>query len=305
MYLKKILHPELILNRRGSPQFRKLYQNFLLQFTVNKNNKVLTTTELVSNYNPIVLTHLLVCKEFQHQMPTVFYTTQDFIDAVGMIDKKIPLDMLPDDFFGYFAFPDNSVTDHDGQIVHGAYVQVGLSQNINCQVPFGKKALVISYHCSPNGLDGSLGKIVTELKEEFISKLLAQISYEQFLNAGNAKVVGLPVPDVSQREKFCRLIVNLVLYVTAKNSAIQVLKPMGNANLSNRQVRRIKKENGGKINLCTLPVQLVNFDYSSRRQYHVDGTLVHGHLRWQRSGKGFKEHKLIWIAEHERKYRAS
>lgn len=50
------------------------------------------------------------------------------------------------------------------------------------------------------------------------------------------------------------------------------------------------------------PIVRVGYSFHNKR-WHVDSTMVSGHFRWQPYGPGLKQVKLIWIEEHERKYK--
>lgn len=66
--------------------------------------------------------------------------------------------------------------------------------------------------------------------------------------------------------------------------------------------KKAKKLKAFARNHCLFDVINVGYSYHNRL-YHVDGTQVSGHFRWQPYGPGMTKVKLIWIEEHERKYK--
>jgi len=101
--------------------------------------------------------------------------------------------------------------------------------------------------------------------------------------------------QLSMDKDFLALIAKTLLYI---NSAEPDLKPEPVVPCLSKKPKKIRHHWEDHS-----PYEVINVGYSFHgRRYHIDGTTVAGHFRWQPCGPVKSEVRLIWIDEHERKY---
>ncbi len=101
-------------------------------------------------------------------------------------------------------------------------------------------------------------------------------------------------------EEIIEYAVKSVIYIFSANPDLREYKPLPTGkDLVRRERDRNTTENekNGKW-----PMMLVGYDWKKPKTYHVDGTTVSGHFRWQPCGKNREDVKLIWIDEHHRSF---
>lgn len=92
-------------------------------------------------------------------------------------------------------------------------------------------------------------------------------------------------------------LINTLIYIYSKDPEIEELRPI--KLYDKKELASLSFEK--KVNLCTIPVTLVNFSYHGK-VFSKNKTSVRPHLRWQQCGVGRKETKLIWVKEHTRTF---
>ncbi len=307
--LAEILHPEIVLGRRGEENTISEYKFAL--------NKIKFTSEGWETELPMALAnsplmhHFLLTKKFVDERPPVYRLGKDFASVLADIDNDIPVDKLPQNFFGYISLPRGAVTDDTGD-VYGAYVFIGDAKYTALHPSnYGQRIMWISTVGDSGKVDGErdfsvshlLMKPVGSFDEMFLSLPLSDDNLMESSLLGPGEMIlkkEVSKKDVDQRLRATRCIVNAVLYIHSLEPNIDHLKPMSNLTHGDRKKVRAT---GRHINLCTIPVIAVNWSYKKERIYGMDETWRREHTRWQRCGPQFSQIKLVTIRGHAVKYK--
>jgi hypothetical protein len=308
MRIKKVVHPEIVIDKRGDVDVREAYKVFMEGIGYVEGEGYYTKNPLWQALDPNLKEHFLFCWKFKQERPPVYYVPKDFAEAISRIDRDIPVDLLPKRFFGYFAFADGSVFDESDE-VQGAYVYVGPPEETSIKLGLLETAstcLWISYCCKTTapsdhfpGLPPlnipAVGRLLVELKPEKIAEMLQNLKIEDYLMGTSRNL-----DPKSERNVVYRTLVNLVLYVHSVDA--DLLKTPTHSHLSNRE-RSQRAQSGKPINECMVPLTLISWNYKKPVLYQKDSTVVGTHPRFQRCGPGFMQVKLIWVKEHVRVFK--
>jgi len=63
------------------------------------------------------------------------------------------------------------------------------------------------------------------------------------------------------------------------------------------------KQAGSTVNLCTIPVFAINWNYKREKIYGIENTWRREHTRWQRYGPNLSQIKLVTVKGHEVKFK--
>lgn len=341
MRLRKVLHPEIVLNRRGGDQLeRDFYQKILKEVVILPKGFACTgTAELVDpNYRSL----FCLAKRYTVERPKNYFIPKDFSEALARIDREIPIDRLPDRWFGYFQFAEGAVWDDEEPIV-GAYVFLGPAEETCVESAYyGKKALWISYvnEMPPQGIqrrrefaaeskgeddaimlmqnphDGhghlyglpACARLLIVLDEEqakgTLTKMLEGVpTTDVGLITGDGRVESIYSPKESDIAKRNIVFRILVNAVLYINSVDpDLINAPTTGHLSDTKKKQLE-QSSKPVNECTLPVTVVSYSYHRERYFTVDETWVDTFPRWQRCGPGFTQVKLIWVKPHKRVYK--
>lgn len=315
MKLSKLIHPETALGLRGNRFLMESYKTFLRDVQFEKGRGYSINNPAWEYLDDNQKEHLLMAWKFKRERPPVYYVPKDFTEALGRLDREVPVDLLPKRWFGYIAFADGAVFD-DTEEVQGAYVYIGPGDETCLKhEDYGMTALWISYVCkdslantrvacelikSPNGYMLteflSVCRLLTELQSAKVQVLMDAVETKDRPGLGAPK----PILGKGSRELVYRTIVNTVLYINSIDA--DLIKAPSTNHLSHGQ-RKKRRDEGKPINECTVPITLVSWNYRRPVNYSVDSTWIDTYPKWQRCGEGFKSIKLIWVTPHERKYK--
>jgi len=96
---------------------------------------------------------------------------------------------------------------------------------------------------------------------------------------------------------FIKFVLKCLVYIDSGDPDLRDYKaPKNDKNIKGRSWVRANKNNS------LLDMTLVGYNHKKNNLRHVDSSIVSGHYRWQRCGKGFSKVKLVFIEEHNRKY---
>ena len=316
MKLKNYMHPEMVLGLRGSKKLNLYYAsalNVLSLERVNVDGQVKTllnanlsrlprdfTDEIVAYFeqafnDSISLNHLSLIKLFFAEKGDIYHFPKDFAKTLSSINKKIPINNMPDDFVAYFNLPEGSLF-YDGASVRGCYVYVG-EPKWEVQIKDGSSYKGRCLFVSGVMNDFTVSKFVSPLEG-----LTPDDLYKGLLEQGLVKDAASKDPSVvdhSSRASLISFVVNACLYINSMDNNIALLKPENKLKHRERDAQR-------KVcpveNETSMPVKVVSWDYHTGRQFNVDGTTVQTHMRWQRCGPEHSQIKLVWVKEHERTY---
>lgn len=258
-------------------------------------------TILTGTVDENALSHLGIARKFQTDRPKIYYVGKDFAQAMSGIDREIPADRMPKNFFGYIAFGKDALKD-ESHFVEGVYTFIGPADQVGAGKHYGSGTVVwLSYVPQPSeeGMYPFFAKALFPLIPERISQIVGQVGFSKDATLlGNATV---PEHVEREREKIYRAVINTVLYIHSQDPDLRKLRP--EKELSHTQRKRLREVGGDTVD-CSVPVVLVSWDYKQKRGIHVDSTWVDTHPRWQRCGPGNSQIKLVWVKEHERRYKS-
>ena len=131
MKLSKVINIELALDRRGKAPLREMYREVLPWFRWIEN---LETYEVYPDRShPKLIEFVLKDMNIMHHMGMVkrviqekagnYYFPKEFLKALSKLDRGIPFDYLPEQFWGYFEFADNAIGD-DANIDNHIYAVI-------------------------------------------------------------------------------------------------------------------------------------------------------------------------------------
>jgi hypothetical protein len=287
MRIDRILHPEIVLGKRGDKRLIQFYKTCFPQIELTPEGYACGLE--VRQFDENLRDHAILTHKFRQSGSKVFYCGKDFIQVLSKIDKEIPLQFMPQKFLGYLAFPEETVFDGEEEI-QGAYVYVGEGKGTTLKKEdWDKKIIWISY--VGKNLN-SITRLCAELTEDKMSEISTRYEMADY---NVSEVIKGSVPG--SRELVYRLVANLVLYINSADPDLIGLKTM---HLESKTQRNKAEARGEIINECTLPITLLSWNYKREINYSKESTWVETHPRWQRCGSGFTQIKLIWVKAHER-----
>jgi len=300
MRLTKILLPEIIKGTRGPEDAIRFYEKMTGMIDeVGPHGLRVNDTRLAQSFDQVMQSNFALAWKYKNQGARTYHIGRDFANAMVNVKKEIPLDLLPERFFAYFSFPENTFTDVEEGAVAGGFIFIGdrsetiIRENANLDYGPMKKVVWINYiipakhpakENAPFTLDMKCAGLVMPLDEGIQKALEAP----QLPNVGEAPT------------EVCRAFINLAIYINSLNPDVLPTKPIQDQSNSKRKEFYTKH---GVANHCTVPVTFVSWNYKKPVTYSVDSTMVSSHFRWQRCGPGFSQVKLILIDEHERHFK--
>lgn len=297
MRFNKILHPEIIMDRRGEDITRELYKQIFEQIKIT--GKGYLCQKDIHDMDANTREHFLLTYKFKQNKGRVYHSGADFLKAMSKISKELPVDLLPNDFLGYFSFADETIYDEADEI-QGAYVYIGKgSETPVFPEHHQKKIIWISYV----GKDPQIvGRLLVQALPEKIEEICKKYVQEDFnLNfKGDYQKILPNTNKLKERNNVFSTIINLVLYVNSIDCDLIHLPNMQNIS-GNQRLKMFRK--GQNVNECTLPVTLVSWNYTSEKSYEKESTWVETFPRWQRCGPQLSQIKLIWVTAHERYFK--
>jgi hypothetical protein len=272
MRIDHVLNPEVVLGRRGSQDAIDFYRGVLNGFKIDQVDRNETRFELdatqmnQSTYEflhealaekrfdtGLIAEHVCLVQKFVKEKRPTYYLPKEFCQALSVVEKSIKTSYLPDEFLAYFAFPKDYIKTTEGHSVNGGYIYLGSDPKLPLDLNSGDRFIVVSYVFTTvgNGDNPGLGRFNVPVQDGLtISECLhAYLHAEISARGDDAKEVLL----ISQ------ILLNAALYVTYEDEQVWNLRPTGNK--TGRQKQETLRENKGVHNLCTIPVQLVNFHY--------------------------------------------
>lgn len=136
MRFGRTLHPEIVLNKRGSKQAREFYSLAMNMIDITPGGVAFKAQDTMSAIvaeglarDPVFLRFTANCKIFKERNAPVYHIGREFLQALQKIDREIPVDLLPEKFSAYFSFSNNTVFDDDAA-VEGGYVSIDRGRNL-------------------------------------------------------------------------------------------------------------------------------------------------------------------------------
>jgi len=283
MRLTKVLLPEVIKGSRSSglPTIDSIYRDVdLIKF--NKDGICVPETLFEEKHRGWCDFLVQAKKHLVEKAPT-YHICREFGEALlNLKSKEIVSDLLPENFFAYISFPTDLIKGFQG-----AYVYLGINDDTT---PFlrkyrGKKIIWISFVGDFNQ-EGAYHRKFNFYLEQLEGKTIEEI--EDFY--------GQHEDNFFERGALGNLIINTLLYLNSQCPEVLDLMPSFNAPVSKQKSHTVKNH----LNLCTISVKAINWDYSSTKVFHDSKIWVDGFLAWRRCGPRHSQIKLSWISEHEK-----
>ena len=288
MRLTKILHPEIITDRRGPVTLRKIYRQALSQIEFVAETGGVIVPTLVLESDPVNQRAMTLMRRWQLDNGKVYHVSKDFLLALAGVERGVSLDYLPQRFVGYVSFADRTIYD-DTHEVEGAYVYLGPARYAGLKDVSEKRVLWVVYICSGGAV---IASVSIPLKQgETIEDLMRTVCLEC---EGS-----IPILNKRKNALVYNTVVNVVMYLHSQEPNVQRLPAVHE--ISNRKASELALKTGLR-NECTVPVTFVNWNYAGQRVYTAEKTWVETFPRWQPCGVGLAQVKLIWVRAHERVY---
>jgi hypothetical protein len=296
-----ILHPEMILNKRGPEFARSFLKSALDMIEVRKGGVYFEAHDPTSHFiaeslhrDKVFLRCLTTCKIFRDQKPPIYHIGRDFLQTLQKIDREIPVDILPEKFLAYFQFAENAIFDDDG-VVEGGYICIDRGINLGMTESLqDKRVLSFTYLCQPK-VEGmsAFASMTVELDAKKISELSSGIIVEDHL-LGETRTP----EQIEKRNNVFRALLNATIYLFSEDPVLEKTRPFREMGFSVKEMKR----RGLIINETLVPITFINREYTRPRERHVDATWVESFPRWQRCGPNFSKVKLVFVTAHERRF---
>lgn len=277
MRFNKIIHPEIVLDRRGPLETRKVYKDFFTNLKLNLKIK-----------DNVLQGHAITCSYFRSYGGVVYHVPERFSDSLLRLEKDISTSFFPKKLNCFFSFASEKFIEN-GDYYVGAYVL--RNEKYDNNHPF----FMISFVTSKNYIYNfdypfSFSEGLT------IDQVIKNVDEYKYLQG---MTLGLDRGFSELRKKLVRLVFNLSIFLNSEGADFFSLPPMINESNTKKKKYEAKHEH---VNECTLPIVLLNRNFHEGRQYSIDKTIVNSFPRWQPFGEKFSKIKLIWVKSHERKF---
>ena len=293
MRFNKILHPEILMGKRGDSFLRKFYEKTAHDIDLRDDGRGgMGINALVMQLDRSQQRSLALMQRWRKDQGGVYHVNRDFLEALARVERGISMKYLPERFVGYISFADGAVFDESDEI-EGAYVFIGpakytMLKDVSSQRVFWCAYLTKDYK--------AVGTTICDIVDgETLDDLMRRVGQDD-----NPKY-RIGAEDFSQRARVFNTVLNCCMYI--HSSEPDVRRVLSSEKLTNKKISEIKTRTGIR-NDCTLPVTFLNWNYARQRQYTVDSTWIDTFMRWQPCGPGLSQIKLIWVAAHERHYKA-
>jgi hypothetical protein len=295
MHLHKVLTPEIVLGTRGDASRIRHYDMILREIVKVGPGIHAKDSLFIATMDEITLQHYAAAWKFKHDQGRVYLIGRDFAQAIYKMGKDIPLDRLPEKFFAYLSFPENTLT-QDGRAVKGGFIYVGPGEGASAHTAMpGQKVLWINY-------DFELPHHIQQRPDAFTFTSVVNfiMPVDQSLTHMINTAPLYPEADGKGDSAILRTFLNLAVYIHSLDPDLIPTRPAQQQ--TNKQRKQFHKTYG-VTNHCTVPVTFVSWNYKQPKIFNIDSTVVMSHFRWQRCGPGFSQVKLVLIKEHERHFK--
>jgi hypothetical protein len=300
--LTRVLTPELVLGTRGSDQDIKFYKQYLND--ISKVGPGMECGPITQRMDEITQTHMALCWKFRKQGGgKVFHIGREFAHAMAGIEKDIPVDRLPDKFFAYLSFPENTFTQFESSPVMGGFIFIGPAkettmrqgQNQEYNATLDTKVVWLNYECA---VPESVKRTNPGVRLWQTAKFMMGLG--DGTRAALELAPHLPNSDRASTD-VARAFINLALYIHSADPQLLPTRAVQTQSITERKKFYVQH---GVANHCSLPVTFVSWNYKQPFTYHKDMTTVRAHYRWQPCGPAFSQVKLVLIDEHERHFKS-
>jgi len=294
MKFSKILHPEVVLGLRGSKLTAALYRVQHEHVAWTAENGFVSPVLRPEHWTASQEEDIFITWKYKQERPPIYHVPKPFLHAIAKIDKEIPVNLLPERFFAYFSFAENTVWD-GSEWAQGIYVFIGPENEtpLRKELRVGNRKVLwaVYYTAPPAGATRehiACARLLADLDARKFTDIVAALP----LDKGDPK--DIPNPNVFL------IGLNLAMYVNSVGCDLLEAPPVHRMKPAEKKDRQ---KRGELINQCLLPVTLVSWNYKQERVYSVDSTWIDTFPRWQRCGPENSQVKLIWVNPFPRKYK--
>lgn len=328
MRFKRLIHPEVLMNRRGPEATRETLRSFVREIKIkrttldaeDKSQDVAVVTldpngRLATGFPAIrellglngrgkadwVLVRFIMMMQHFHQKHfKSYYLNSDFAETLGSVDLKIPTQVLPESFEGYIVFPEG-LRDEDME-VGGCYIRICKNQDLSIPLTDCRPDEKVLWLCyTDSDFQGRVCDLLGPLTDARISNIMEFVADSPM--AGDYTYRNGLTKASSEhnafREKLFRTALNAVIYLYSQDAFL--LNCTSDFNITNKKKQEARQ--AGTYTECTVPLVLLNPGYEQPKEFTKDSTWVRSHPRWQPCGPRNSLVKLIWVTAHERHYR--
>lgn len=305
MKIEHLLHPELILDRRGPKSVRQTYVELLNAIELHDDDgelrfyhdrisdpQVMRLCQFAVQNKPALRAYEL-WKRFKVTRAECFYLPRSFCKALRSVDKELVYEDFPSEFIGYFALPKGAYQTPTGFEINGGYVRI--HRPTREQVIPAERYLQMIFMADVDSEEGP--RIISQQMP-----LLPNKTLREGVDDWAAKSKEVDPRLCTLMHELGKIVVNAVLFIFHMDETIVALKPNGNR--SNRERQALKQKQQGMENACTVPVNVVSFDFHQNRtlSYSVESTDVVGYWRTQHWGPRRDLVKKVFIEAHTRHF---
>lgn len=301
MRFKQLIHPELLIGKRGNAKVRAMHAELLSQ--VDLEDGGIRVGEMLQAMGDVNLSDAVALMKKWVQSPTreIYHSGGDFLKEISKVNRDIPIELLPDHFIAYISFGKDIIHDEEDAI-QGAYVYVGPAKETSfahhgyVSNP-DAKVLWIAYMTDGGEMntDAKAGALRLELKPGMkMKELMAEVGcFDMFFG----EAIDTQELSLNAREVVFRTVINLVLYIHQPDPELERLAPSTSLGPRKYEQRLQQADKGTAIfNSCSLPVVFVNWKWHKPIASHI----VTGHFKWQPCGLMKQQRKLIYVEAYPR-----
>jgi hypothetical protein len=292
-----VLHPEIVLDRRGPQLERDAIRDTHshISWSVNYAGErvcQVTDRDLTQLFerDMNLFRLMILTKEFKEQKAKVFAMGGSIMRALLEVDTAIPTETLPEKWLGYVVFPKGLITDGE-HFYQGAYVQLDTAYNLGIE------------HSRAMPDEKAISIVAVSQDANFIVTMCDSVSKQKFIGdlghglESNASIHGLVLPE--KGHQVFRAALSSVLFINSQEPDLREAKP-----LSNKTHTQARKTGLDYIEDITLPVTLVDWSWvSSPPQYgkQLWYQRPHWSTRWAGVGRTIPRAVFVRGSWHERK----
>lgn len=310
MNLSQIIHPEIVLGKRGPKHLTKMYNISFELIRKNDDGEISVSVpdHLAGNENAEMLMEAFVkdsiflygqlsSKLFKDQEGECYYIPSEFVKCLSKIDRNIPVHLFKDDFTAYFHFGKDSISDESG-LVCGGYISFYRYEEY--------QKMLITYFNDEYQTSSSFLANLNILENSTLSDVSKNV--ENMFTDYN--ILGVPMNNADDKDKILKkrypiylAILNAAIYTKSQDPDIRMLEPLYVMNKRKAEKARKKLDGPEPVNTCSLPISILNWNYHEERSYSKESTWVASHPRWQRCGEALKDVRLIFVKGHSRHFK--
>lgn len=308
MKLKKVLFPEILKCTRGNKDVQRVVRAIVDSFRFEEDG---IHCEFDSNNDAHPYLRTLtrdingravwaLAKKFELENGKTYHICRDFAEALlGLTDRQVRPEHLPNEFIGYLSFPEGLIED-DVECIEGAFVWTGIASNraIFQKQNWGKRFIWIAYigKVDQVGTFGT-GRVCFDI----VPELTIQESIDRYGVGMDRDGMGnewYSEKSAKAQNLIAKLVINSLLYLNSEDAELLKLTPTHGGSHSHKKKHTLN----GHTNEASIPVTAINWDYKRHLPTEDKTYWWDSFPRWQKCGPGLSRIKLVWVKGHEKTY---